>query len=82
MKNLHNKKISFMVEQFDSKINSRVEAMINTSYLELLFNTCKRPTENGYSWDLIEKISRIKDLYEANKSNEGIIQIEDADFSL
>ena len=81
MKQLDNKKISFIVEQFDKEKGILVNVTVETTYLELIFNTCKRPVEGGYNWELIERISRIKDIYEKNKDNNEMIAIEDADFS-
>ena len=81
MKKLENKKISFLVEQFD-QAKGMVEIPVETTYLELIFNTCKRPEQNGYSWEMIEKISRVKELFEKNKDKVGeTIDVEDADFS-
>jgi hypothetical protein len=81
MKKVENKKISFLVEQFD-QTKGMVEIPVETTYIELMFNTCKRPEQGGYSWEMIEKIGRVKDIYENNKTKIGeTIDIEDADFA-
>jgi hypothetical protein len=80
MKKLENKKISFIVEQYDSTTKQVVQVPVTTSYLELLFNCSKMPVEGGYSWELIEKINRVKSIYDANKENFDVIDVEDADF--
>ena len=80
MKKLENKKLSFKVEQFNGK--EIVETSVETTCIDVLYNPSKRAaSERGYSWDLIEKITRVKDLYEENKDKIGeTIMIEDADF--
>ena len=81
MKKLENKKISFVIEQFD-QTKGMVEMGIESTYLEIIFNTCKRPEQNGYSWELMEKISRIKEIHEKNKDKIGeTIDVEDSDFT-
>ena len=80
MKKLENKNIEFVVEQYDATAKQVIQVPIKTTYLELLFNCCKMPVEGGYSWDLIEKINRVKLTFDSNKENFGIVDIEDADF--
>lgn len=77
MKKVLNKTITLQVEQGQELLT------VETTYFELIFGCCKRPEEGGYSWDMIEKISRIKTLADKAKDlsyKDTEIDVEDADF--
>lgn len=79
MKKINNKTITLEIEQMTQE--GLVIVPIQTTYFELIFGCCKRAEEGGYSWDMIEKIGRVKVL--ADKAKEipnADIDIEDADF--
>ena len=79
MKTVNNKKITLELEQMTPEGVANVPA--ETTYFELIFACCKRPEEGGYSWDMIEKIGRIKTLFDKAVTQPGAdIDVEDADF--
>lgn len=83
MKNVENKKMSIAIEQFDEATKSIVIVNAETNYFEVFYESCKRPAqkEGGYSWEMIEKINRVKKVYEDSKTKVGEkIKVEDADF--
>ena len=79
-KTIENKKVTISFERLGQ---SGVEEVgVDTTYFELIFNSCKKPNnqQEGYSWDEIEKINRIKEYYLQSKMVESI-SVEDADIS-
>lgn len=83
MKNVENKKMTVAVEQYDEATKSIVTVNAETTYFEVFYESCKRPAqkEGGFTWEMIEKINRIKKVYETAKTKVGEkIKVEDADF--
>lgn len=81
MKKLENKTITLKVDRYITETKQIVEEEISQTYMELIFSSCNRPSNphGGYTWDDIEKISRIENYLKKSKDAD-FIEIEDADF--
>ena len=79
-KKVENKKITISFERVGQ--NGLEELPVETTYFELIYNACKRPSnpQSGYSWDDIEKINRVKEYFEKSKDTKDV-SVEDADIS-
>lgn len=81
MKKLENKTILLKIDKYIHETRELVEEKVSQTYMELIFGACNRPTnpQGGYTWNDIEKISRIEK-YSKDAKPDDIIEIEDADF--
>lgn len=81
-KKIENRKVTLEVEQ-NVKGQGLIDVKIEATYFELIFGACKRPSDPraGYTWDDIEKINRVKSLYDKSKE-EGVTEVEceDSDY--
>ena len=79
MKSIENKKLTYVTKEVNQQAMRLVEVTNNSTYFELIYGACNRPTnpQGGFTYEEIKSIDRVKN---ALKSDLESADVEDADF--